>query len=144
MRRYLHDRVDARLLLGGRRGSGTDAPPGVMEEAVMAIEGGRPVYVAGGFGGVTADIAQALGHDDGSWLRLTPDPDAHGPGYRDHYRRLTELAAAGAVADNGPTAEENRLLAISHRPADIAALVTVGLGRWAKTVPAEQRPTTRP
>jgi SLOG-like protein len=39
---------------------------GLMEEALLAVEAEQPIYLAGGFGGVTADIVSALGVDDGS------------------------------------------------------------------------------
>jgi hypothetical protein len=35
--------------------------PGVVEELLIALEAGQPIYLAGGFGGVTSEIIVALG-----------------------------------------------------------------------------------
>ena len=53
----------------------------------MALEAGQPLYLAGGFGGITYDIAIALGLDGGTWLPRPPDEPAPDP------RTLTGLNA---------------------------------------------------
>lgn len=131
MRRHLMRRVDAHLLLGGRRGGFQGALPGLVEEALLALEAGLPVYPAAGYGGVTADIAKALGIDGAPHL---PDPsDATPPDPRllDGLARLRALADAAARRNsgNGLTDEENRRLAGSRDPGEITALAARGLAR---------------
>jgi hypothetical protein len=131
MRRYLQRHTSARVLLGGKRSGFQGEIPGLMEEALLAVEAEQPIYLAGGFGGVTADIVSALGVDDGSWL--PPDADA-GPRdlrWEDGYARLAAHAALPhwPGLGNGLDDDENRRLAATHRPSDIAALVSLGLGR---------------
>jgi hypothetical protein len=60
MRRELAARTDARILLGGKRHSFLGLYPGILEEALLAIEHNQPIYVMGGFGGAAFNVAQAL------------------------------------------------------------------------------------
>jgi len=77
MRRYMATKTQGRVLIGGKRTGFQGEIPGLVEEALISLEQDHPVYLAGGFGGVTADIVQALGVDDGSWL--PPLADARPP-----------------------------------------------------------------
>jgi hypothetical protein len=135
MRRYMVTRTQGRILLGGKRSGFQGEIPGLMEEALISLQSAHPVYVAGGFGGVTADIAQALGVDDGGWLPPLTDAPPPDPRWVDGRTRLVAHAAQATWAGlkNGLTADENRRLAASHRPSDIAALVSLGLGRLRST-----------
>lgn len=132
MRRFMRDQQDGRVLIGGAREGFQGEIPGLMEEALLTLESGKPLYLAGGFGGVTLDIAQALGVDDGSWLPPTNPPPTD-PRYSQGYAQLARLASSPAWRGlhNGLSDEENRKLAASHRPSDIATLVALGLGRQA-------------
>jgi hypothetical protein len=131
LRRYMMTQERGRVFLGGRRTGFQGAIPGLMEEALVGLRAGRPLYLAGGLGGVTLDIVRALGVDNVDWL--PPDPDAlpDDPGLRDGYGQLEAVAAEPGFTGlaNGLTDEENRWLATSHRPGEIAALVSLGLGR---------------
>jgi hypothetical protein len=131
MRRYMATQTNGRVLLGGRRHGFQGAMPGVMEEALISLDDAHPLYPAGGFGGATADIAKALGVDDGTWLPSRPDVPPDDPRWVDACARLAARAAEATWSGmkNGLTDDENRRLAASHRPSDIAALVSLGLGR---------------
>lgn len=133
MRRYMLRQQDGRVFLGGRQEGFQGELPGLMEEALLALEGGQPIYLAGGFGGITLDIARALKVDDGAWLPPSESPPED-PRYAKGYEQLLELARSSTWQGlrNGLTDEENRRLAASHRPSDIAALVSLGLGRLAE------------
>jgi SLOG cluster2 len=134
MRRYMATHTQGRALLGGKRSGFQGEIPGLMEEALISLQYGHPVYLAGGFGGVTADIAQALGIDDGAWLPPFADAPAPDRRWADGFARLRALSAEPSWAglNNGLSNDENRRLAASHRPSDIAALVSLGLGRLRK------------
>ena len=134
MRRYMAAHVDGRVLLGGRRAGALGRFPGLMEEALLALEVKQPLYLAGGFGGVTADIADALGVGLG-WLDPAGDepPAAGGEAGRQALARHRASAEPWTVLRNGLTGDENARLAASHRPSDIAALVTLGIGRLTTT-----------
>jgi hypothetical protein len=131
MRRYMATRTQGRVLLGGKRSGFQGEIPGLMEEALISLENAHPVFLAGGFGGVTADIVQALGVDDGSWLPTLADAPPSDPRWESGRMRLLAHAAQPVWSglNNGLSDEENRRLAATHRPSDIAALVSLGLGR---------------
>lgn len=131
MRRYMQRHTSARVLLGGKRSGFQGEIPGVMEEALLAVRAEQPIYLAGGFGGVTADIIRALGVDDGDWLPPDAGAGPPDPRWEDGYARLAAHAARPdwRGLGNGLDDEENRRLAATHRPSDIAALVSLGLGR---------------
>jgi hypothetical protein len=61
LRRYMTAQSAGRILIGGKREGFQGAMPGVLEEAILAVEAKQPIYVAGGFGGVAWDIAAAVG-----------------------------------------------------------------------------------
>lgn len=131
MRRYLRRHTSARVFLGGKRSGFQGEIPGLMEEALLAVEAKQPIYLAGGFGGVTADIISALGVDDGGWLPPDASAGPPDPRWEDGYARLAAHASQPHWRGlaNGLADDENRRLAATHRPSDIAALVSLGLGR---------------
>jgi SLOG cluster2 len=131
MRRYMATQTNGRVLLGGKRNGFQGEVPGLMEEALISLDNAHPVYLAGGFGGVTTDIAHALGVDDGAWLPHSSDAPPEDPRWADGRARLVSRATQETWGglENGLTEDENRRLAASHRPSDIAALVGLGLGR---------------
>ena len=100
MRRTMQDAIDARILLGGRIENYKGRMPGVAEEALVSLQSGQPVFLLGGFGGCTRDIAETLGLADTL------------AGSRPRWRGLPEFDAYGPESlNNGLSAEENRILA---------------------------------
>jgi len=137
MRRYMGAQTQGRVLLGGKRHGFQGEIPGLMEEALISLDNVQPLYLAGGFGGVTGDIAKALGVDDGNWLPRRPDAPADDPRCVEGRNRLADRATqlGWTGLKNGLSKEENKRLAASHRPSDIAALVSLGLGRLHNPAP---------
>jgi hypothetical protein len=130
LRQYMARNTQGRILIGGRRTGFQGDMPGLLEEAFCAVEVGHPLYLAGGYGGITHDIAVSLGVDDGKWL-----PQIAGAQIDDRVQpamqRLIKAAekSGGRSLDNGLSPDENNRLAVSHRPSEIATLVNLGLGR---------------
>ncbi|MFD4974674.1 hypothetical protein [Streptomyces sp. NPDC058424] len=142
MRRHLAGRVDGQLLLGGKRDGFLGSLPGLLEEALLALEAGRPCYLAAAFGGVTADIARTLGAEAAPDAprapdTASPDPDPDlDPRLVDGLRRLRALmdepGRAGHLPKgltNGLTTQENRVLTGTRSPLEIASLTAVGVER---------------
>jgi hypothetical protein len=122
LRHYLVEHSDARVLIGGKERDFKGEMPGVLEEALLAIEAGQPLYLAGGFGGAAATIAAALAGLEDRWPPATGGIDP---------TPLSEAVARSgwALTANGLSAEENRQLAVTHRPGEVATLVATGLRR---------------
>ena len=100
MRRTMQGEIDARILLGGRVENYKGRMPGVAEEALLSLQSEQPVFLLGGFGGCTRDIAETLGLADtlaGSRPRWQGRPafEDYGP----------------ESLNNGLSVEENRVLA---------------------------------
>jgi len=131
LRRYMTENTDGRIFVGGRREGFQGDLPGLVEEAIIALEAGQPVYLAGGFGGVTMDIAQALGIHDFSWFPERPDAPPPDERLTKGLQILADMPKQTnwTGLENGLSDEENRKLAATHRPSEIAALISLGLGR---------------
>jgi hypothetical protein len=134
MRLYMGSITQGRVLIGGKRQGFQGNLPGLMEEALVASEKGWPVFLAGGFGGVTLDILRAITPEDAEWLpghADSPPPDRR---WSAGIARLVDSRAKSTWTglNNGLADDENRRLAATHRPSDIAALVSMGLGRLAE------------
>ena len=135
LRRFMAQNTDARVLIGGKRVKFDGDMPGLIEEAIVTLEAGGALYVAAGFGGVAIDIARALDIDDGSWFPGLPGAAPDDQRLIDGVAKLRAVVTAPGWKglENGLTPDENRLLAVSHRPSEIAALVSLGLGRKLQT-----------
>jgi hypothetical protein len=140
LRRFITKETKAHVLLGGQLSGFQGAMPGLIEEAMLAVEHKQPVYLAAGFGGAVAAAAKALGSGSLDWL------PADIPAGQDDARVLTALVALVKVAaktdwapeTNGLTGDENQLLTASHRPGEVASLVVLGM---ARRFAAEHGPT---
>jgi hypothetical protein len=133
MREYLTLNNTGRLVIGGKRFDYSGPMPGLLQEALLSLRAKQPLYLAAGFGGITLDMAAAVDADTRKLLPAHPADralDAGSSAALDALRRL--VADTGWVRlNNGLSDDENRRLAATHRPAEIAALVSLGLGRVA-------------
>ncbi len=60
MREEMSKKTDARVLIGGQVTGFKGKYPGLLEEALLGLRAGMPVYLIGGFGGCTRAIVEAL------------------------------------------------------------------------------------
>lgn len=63
MRKKMIDSCDARICAGGRHFGYKGIMPGVLEEILIAIELKRPLFLLGGFGGVTTSVCKLIKED---------------------------------------------------------------------------------
>ncbi len=122
LRRYLVKETDARVLIGGKERNYKGDMPGILEEALLAIEAGQPLFLAGGFGGATATVAALVAGLEHRWPLAEHETDLGL--LHDAIERYS-----WTLTDNGLTDDENRRLATTHRPSEIASLVATGLNR---------------
>ena len=149
MREEINSNVNARLLLGGKMHGYTGKYPGLLEEAYLALNSGKPLYLIGGFGGCARAVIDAL---KGGTPAAFTDADQMG---NDVYKQMVaiynEKEAEKSLAEqspinydgmvaflhgkgvgalnNGLDADENeRLFCTPHIP-EMVALVLKGLKR---------------
>lgn len=122
LRQYLTDNTQGRLMIGGKRDNYQGRQPGLVEEALLTLRAQKPLYLAAGFGGTTADIARALG------LPMTWLPDVAAPELQESLRDIKTCPHADDLL-TGLEKGDLDALASTHRPSDIATLVSRGLGR---------------
>lgn len=60
MRNEMTDSIDARIALGGKPNSCYGGVPGILEEVCLSLSKNQPVYLVGGYGGCTYEIALTL------------------------------------------------------------------------------------
>lgn len=124
MRGYTTDIASARVVVGGKVSDFAGALPGVAEEAAASLRAGKPLYVAGGFGGAATLVGSIVTPDLYGWL-----PPGLPHGLSPEVRQEVETALNFPFGTDGLTDEERALLAVTHRPSDIASLVVLGLAR---------------
>ena len=124
MRRVMRQETDARIVLGGRIEGYKGAMPGIAEEALLSLQACQPLFLVGGFGGCTRDIAETVGLVD--------------PWSSDHrtWRRRWQFEryAPGALY-NGLTIRENQVLAQTPHIEQAVSLVGLGLHRLNTAMP---------
>lgn len=131
LRRHMVQATDARVLVGGQLRGFKGAMPGLIEEAILAVEHGQPLYLAGGFGGAATAVARRLNSDAFAWLPDNLPLGGEDPEVEAALDDLAERSSAGnwSLEEDGLTEDRRALLAASHRPGEIASLVVLGLAQ---------------
>jgi len=146
----------ARILMGGKVGAtlavapdGTRSVrwysgriPGVVEEALVSLQAGQPLYLIGAFGGaakLVIDLIEGRSRSEFSWdvQKAAPHTEAmralyekHGPAWEDYDAMTGVFATAGVsglASRNGLTVDENRELFQSRDVTRIVELLLEGL-----------------
>ncbi len=60
MRKKMIEESDVRICAGGRHSGYKGKMPGVLEEIIIAAETKRPIFLLGGFGGITASVCKVI------------------------------------------------------------------------------------
>lgn len=131
LREYMADNTNARIVVGGKRSGFEGKMPGIVEEVLLSLTRQQPVYLSGGFGGVTLDIIRTLRPEFTEWLPPqagAPEADVR---LAEGLKRINQVVAEKGWDgfSNGLSDDENRLLSASYRPSEISALVGRGLGK---------------
>ena len=118
MRVVMRQETQARIVLGGRVEDYKGRMPGIAEETLLSLQVQQPVFLLGGFGGCTRDIAETVGLVErwagsrGDWSGR-PDFGRYSP----------------ADLHNGLSDEDNAVLARTPHLDQAVALVTHGLNQ---------------
>lgn len=154
LRHCLDSQSDARLCIGGRTGGSAGRFPGVIEEALLAVESRKPLFLIGILGGATRQLIDAIDgktipenfchptkvtayfdeppvveHDPATARDRVVDPDAV-------WSEFAELGIAGLAETNRLTTEENKELLESLVLDRVIKLVLTGLSRLRSSNPA--------
>lgn len=144
----MNQKTDARVLLGGQVTGFKGKYPGLLEEALLAIRSGKPLYLIGGFGGCTAAVIEALkgGAPEGltdafqmaqagnqaladQFLTDAADGKTTPISYADETSFLQTKGVAGL--NNGLSAGENEILFTSRNLPEIVHFLLKGLASIA-------------
>ncbi len=144
MRERMAAETDARVMLGGAVVVGSGFYPGLLEEAVLTLRAGRPLFLLGGFGSCTERVIEAVNggrpHDLELDSQVAVRPEyaelvaeaARAGAPVDYDSLLEELRAAGPQAlANGLDQAENEVLFTTDDTDEMVALVLCGLRRIA-------------
>ena len=139
MRQLAASTTHARVLIGGSLERSTYAQvPGTLQEVYLQLRAHRPVYICGGFGGIGAVVADAVGlptPDDYTVTipDITPEAVDMLNFIRENWRNI----------DTGLTNAEQADLAMSHHPSMIAGLILRGMNRLVNNSPQDSRGDSR-
>ncbi len=109
----------ARICIGGRTEAIDGYDLSIVEDALLMLEAGQPLYLAGVIGGASAQVISAL--------RQAPMPK--GFGSTDVWQRLKSIGVAGLARHNGLSDTENETLFKATNMSRIADIVSLGLAR---------------
>ena len=118
MRRVMYGATQARIVLGGRVTDYKGDMPGIAEEALLSLKEGQPLFLLGGFGGCTRDIAETLGL-----------VEHRAKSYPDWPSRQKFEAFSSSDLGNGLSEEENATLARTPHIDQAIVLILRGLHR---------------
>ncbi|WP_434345582.1 TIR domain-containing protein [Myxococcus virescens] len=150
MRQQQTDEVAARVIVGGRLGPAGDGyrgrMPGVLEEALLGIRAGRPVYLVGAFGGcarLVFDALEGVPRPELQWEHqrvvqyseeLRTLYQQRGEAWDEYEAIAAELKTRGlAGLNNGLTPDENRELATTRSAERIVELVLRGIQQCSRS-----------
>jgi hypothetical protein len=146
LRRKLTERCTARICLGGKTRGYQGRLPGIVEEALLALEANQPVYLSAIFGGATADTINALSGEpmpvdawepaDGFAAAFVTLANQTEPGEPDAmldpagvWQRLSAMGIGTLCRDNGLSADENERLFRAQSASEVIDWLVVGLTR---------------
>ena len=135
MRRYVSKACSGRVLLGGKLRDYQGTLPGLIEEALLALQQGTPLFLAGGFGGASLEVLRAMEPAVAEWLPVregvTWEPTRE---VQDALTQIHFLWASEGRREKQETMLSRtsmRQLAATYRPSEIATLVGQALVRLA-------------
>ncbi len=142
MRKAMIQACDFRICAGGRLTGYKGWMPGVLEEIVLAVEMGKPIFLIGGFGGVSRSVCRLIRDkavpEELSLVWQTASNSglsdimsfaaSRGVDYEQQYQRALEIVM-NADLRNGLSADENARLSETPFADEVIHLILKGIGR---------------
>lgn len=117
MRALMQAETSGRIAIGGQVDNFKGKMPGIAEEALLSLQARQPLFLVGGFGGCTRDVAETLGLVE-PWRESRDWPE----------RQVFNDYSVDDLM-NGLTSEENQTLARTPFIGQARQLVMLGLHR---------------
>ena len=141
MRKEMTGMMDVKVVAGGKTENFSGKYPGVLEEAYLALKNKIPIYLIGGFGGVTKKIIDLLNGDipkefsveyqskNENFRTLYEYYKSKGEEDEINYERVNNLFIEKGIdgLNNGLSADENKKLFESKNIYEIVYLVFKGI-----------------
>lgn len=132
-RQVLVDRSTVRIVLGGKvenRANSTDEDLvlGTLEEALLTLKSGKPLYISGAFGGVGTLLARELDLADSSMFPRVPSRSylsRKNSEYLDEICRLWSCNNAASMT--GLSQDELAQFALTSRPEEMIHMIVSGI-----------------
>lgn len=140
MREKMIENSDIRIIAGGKQKDYKGIMPGVLQEIILALELERPIFLLGGFGGITANVCHII-ENQSIPVELTRDwqiqknqgykelleySSSINPNYSINYGSLLDVFKSVNLR-NGLSAEENKKLFITPFIEEALYLVFKGI-----------------
>lgn len=125
MRTNIVNDSDMRILVGGLI-SAPDSPKvsGTLEEACLTVESNKPLYIAGGYGGIGALLARELGIVADSCFPPIPRLDRLS---KQDQAIIDRIKRVWRPTLDGLSRNERRRMALTHRPSEMISLMLTGI-----------------
>lgn len=141
MRRLMNNDMDIKVVAGGKIEGFVGKYPGVLEEVYLALEDDKPIYLIGGFGGITKKIIDLFNGsipkelsleyqlEDKEFEKLYDYYKGRNEQHLIDYEKINNLFIQKGIEglNNGLTIEENQRLFESKDIYEIVALIMKGL-----------------
>lgn len=132
-RQVLVDRSTVRVLLGGKvenRANSSDEEDsvlGTLEEALLTLEAGKPLYISGAFGGVGTLLARELSLADSSMFPSVPSRSFLSPKNSEYLDRVCSIWNENDAASmTGLSQDELAQFALTTRPEEMIRMLISG------------------
>jgi hypothetical protein len=132
MRETVTQMSNARVVLGGKRRDFLGSQPGILEEAMMTIEAKKPLFLAGGFGGMAFDLADIIGGVPEIALASVRVGMAPASESLASLQQTLKQRSAEILVRDLLTETERIHISLGHRASELASMIVTALGRLAK------------
>ncbi len=145
MRKEMIGQCNYRISAGGRFSGYKGKYPGVFEEIIISLREKKPLYLLGGFGGVTSKVCELLVsgtipeeltkewqlHHNAGYKEISDlfelDSEEKDISYESIVQEISNIGIAGLSENNGLSEEENRILFNSKFIDEIILLILQGI-----------------
>lgn len=142
MREVMSSQCNARIFAGGKTNGFKGKCPGVLEELILTLKQGQPLYLIGAYGGITLDVIAALNGEQTerfkkdyytqdaaytSFFELYNKKSKDKIDFDMYFAKLKELSWKGLSELNGLSIKENKRLSSTPHLNEMIFLILKGL-----------------